>query len=124
MNQNVHELAKALRDAAAEIEKAARFRMTEEIDLNDAVATIQALKPKHTEAILKIEIVIDGEISVKYGIRESYKDIAECGSLKGCMEVYAASKEGSDSLKPLARLIKKAAQQDAEELTEKIPEPV
>jgi len=122
MSNTIHELTQALRDAAAKIEAAAKFRFTEEIDLAGAIALLMIIKPTNTSMTLNIEIELPygkrdkaEDVEVKYSIKESYRIASEGGSLKGVIESYAASKESKDSLASVARLIKEASKESSQD---------
>ena len=127
MKNSIPELIKALRDAATEIESASKFRLSEDIDLSNAVTLIKSLRPKNTDASLKIEINISSskneDVEVNYEIYESYQKKAESNSFKACLESYAASKESADSLGAISRLVKNAVKIDAES-TQTAVEPI
>lgn len=109
MTTNIHELTKSLREAADIIEKSVRFSFSEDIEIPDVVSILRTFKKKHDDITLAITITIDdGCDEVKFSINEGYKTIASAGTLKNCLEVFLATKEGADSLASVARLVKKA----------------
>lgn len=112
MNQNISELTKALRDAAASIERAAKFSLGEDVNIAEAVALVASLKAKNCHAIITIEIELpysdsSEDVKVEFKITESYKEVAKSESFKSCLEAYAASKQSSDSMASVAKMLKK-----------------
>jgi hypothetical protein len=121
-SNSITELANALREAANQIEKAARFKFSEDVDIAEAVSLVQAMKPKSEEATIIISIMVPAnkrdEITVEYRIDESYHNRAKANSFAALLESYTASKEGKDSVKSLERMVKKACLQvDPKKLT-------
>lgn len=132
MNQNINDLAKALRDAADSIEKKVRFAFTEDIDLAQAVELIDQMRPPSCDVKLVMTIIFpygkttaDDPITVEFNVDESYKTKAKSDSFAKCVEAYAVSREGKDSLASVARLVKAACKvEDASvEAVATAPEP-
>ena len=118
MTQNIHELAKALRDAAEAIERRPKFTLEKDIDLESAVTILHAHVPKNENIYLKLNITIDGyggeKTIAEWSVYESYKEVSKGATLEACMAGYLISKECPDSLASVARLVKAASKVEAE----------
>jgi hypothetical protein len=109
MNQNIQEMAKALRDAADCIENASKFKLGNDIDFADAVTMIR-MHMQRDAVTLMVHIDIprkDNEpAEVAYSITEGYKETCRAGQLKACLDIYTSTKVANGTLAALAKISK------------------